>query len=167
MNQYEAILLAGALFTLYVSRELPRAWTWIAIGAASCVASSMYWSLGFRDHTAFTFFADVFVCLALYAGARERWELILFFLYKMSAFISVVYFASTRILGLHVPSWLYASGLELINAAALITIGATAIMDRNRADGPAHARYRYSDFRKAGFSLREARDSDPWHKVHK
>lgn len=167
MNQYEAVLLIAALVTLYVSRELPRAWTWIAIGAASCVASSFYWSLGFRDHTAFTFFADVFVCLALYSGAREKWELILFFLYKMSAFISVVYFASTRILGLHVPSWLYASGLELINAAALITIGATALMDRNRADGPAHARYRYSDLRKASHPLRASRSKDPWHKVSK
>lgn len=165
MNQYEAALLIAALTTLYVSRELPRAWTWIAIGAASCVTSSIYWSLGFRDHTAFTFFADVFVCLALYSGAREKWELILFFLYKVSAFTSVVYFASTRILGLHVPSWLYASGLEIINACALLTIGATALMDRNRADGPAHARYRYSDFRKAYYALRDARPSDPWHRI--
>lgn len=167
MNQYEAALLIAALATLYISRELPRAWTWIGVGAASCVASSVYWSLGFRDHTAFTFFADVFVCLALYSGAREKWELILFFLYKMSVFLSVVYFASTRILSLHVPSWLYASGLELINACALLTIGATALMDRNRADGPAHARYRYSDFRKASRALREARAKDPWHRVHK
>lgn len=167
MNQYEVALLIMALVTLYVSRELPRAWTWVAIGAASCVASSFYWSLGFRDHTAFTFFADVFVCLALYSGARENWEIILYVLYKVSSFISVVYFASTRILGLHVPSELYASGLELINAAALLTIGATALMDRNRADGPAHARGWHPYLRKVGYALRKARVSDPWHRVHK
>lgn len=167
MNDFEIILAIGALITAYIARGLPRAWLWISVGAASCAASSIYWNMGLPWHPAFTFFADAAVCLAIFAGARERWELNLYVLYKISVGVSVVYFFSTHTLHINVPSWFYASMLELINASALVTIGRTAFMDRIKADGDYYGRHWLFNPRGSHNSLRQARSSDPWHRVHK
>lgn len=165
MNEFEIILAIGALITAYIARDLPRAWLWISVAAASCAASSIYWNIGLPWHPAFTLFADAFVCIAIFAGARERWELNLYVLFKMSVAVSASYFFVTHILKIPVPPWLYATLLETVNALALWTIGKTAHMDRIKANGNYYGRHWIFNTRGAHNPLRQARSSDPWHKV--
>jgi hypothetical protein len=166
MNEFEIILAIGALVTAYIARGLPRAWLWIAAGAASCAASSIYWNMGLPWHPAFTMFADAAVCLAIFAGAREKWELKLYVLFKASVAISVTYFFVTHILKITVsPTWLYPALLETVNALALWTIGKTAHMDRIRADGDYYGHHWLFNTRGSHNPLRKARSSPPWHKV--
>lgn len=167
MNPYELTLLIMAVLVMAVSSKLPRAWLWIGAGIASATASAMYWNVGGPYHPVFTFFCDSIVCLLIYAGARERWELKIYFLFKTSVFVSVVYFASTHLLKLQVPPVLYASLLELVNALALLTIGGTAIVDRIRANGDYYGHRWFADLRRTGSSLRAARQTHPWHRVEK
>ena len=159
MNEFETVLLIGALVTAIVARHLPRAWLWIASGSLSFVASSAYWKFGLPHHGAFTLVCDSLVCLSIYFAGREQWETRLYNVFQFSVLISILRMAGFLDYGV-----VYAGMLELCNLAALALITGTAILD-----GVANGNRSFGDWgrniHRASDSLRKARAQDPFHKV--
>jgi len=159
INDFQLALLIGALITAIISFHLPRAWRWIAAGFVSFAASTAYYRYGLPYSPAFTLVCDASVCLAVYAWARERWEERIYNIFQLSVLISLLYMSNVI-----ADHWLYIVSLELLNWAALLTIGGTAIWDRIKGNaGNPHDR-RWADLHRSHIALRASRRSHPWHK---
>lgn len=159
MNEFQLALVIGALITALISFRLPRAWRWIAAGAASFVASTAYYRYGLPYYPAFTLVCDASVCLAVYAFAKERWEERIYNIFQLSVLISLLYMSNVI-----ADHWLYIVCLELLNWVALLTIGGTAIWDRVKGNAGNPYGRRWADLHSSDIALRAARRSDPWHK---
>lgn len=159
MSEYQTALVIGALITAIIAFRLPRAWRWIAAGAASFVASTAYYRYGLPYYPAFTLVFDASVCLAVYAFAKERWEERIYNIFQLSVLISLLYMSNVI-----ADHWLYIVCLELLNWVALLTIGGTAILDRVKGNAGNPYGRRWADIHSSDIALRAARRSDPWHK---
>lgn len=159
MNEFQAALLIGALITAIIAFRLPRAWRWIAAGAASFVASTAYYRYGLPYYPAFTLVCDAAVCLSVYAWARERWEEKIYHIFQLSVLISLLYMSNVI-----ADHWLYVVSLELLNWAALLTIGGTALLDRIKGNAGSPYDRRWSNIHSSDLALRASRRSHPWHK---
>lgn len=163
MSEFQVALLIGLLITGAISSKLPRAWLWLACGAASFVLSTAYARYGLPHAPAFTLAADSAVCLAVYFFGVERWEISgIYRIFQASVLISIF-----RLSNIIADQWTYVVALEILNWAALLLIGATSILDRARADE------RHSDWNwdphlhRSNIALRKARPQDPFHKVRR
>lgn len=124
-NPWAYALYIGALVALLLTWKTPRAWLWICVGAASFVASSLWWDYGDHHlHPMVTFFCDALVCLAFHLWTREKWELGLFIIYITSAFVSLL-----KIGGFIPDGLVYAVILELCNWVALMALGGVGLTD--------------------------------------
>lgn len=159
MSEYQTALVIGALITALIAFRLPRAWRWIAAGAVSFVASTAYYRYGLLYYPAFTLVCDAAVCLSVYAFARERWEERIYNIFQLSVLISLLYMSNVI-----ADHWLYIVSLELLNWAALLTIGGTAIWDRIKGNASSPYGRRWANLHRSNISLRQARSSNPWHK---
>lgn len=136
-------LIAIALVAMAFSYRIPRAWRWIGIGGLSFFASTLFLDYGDRPdlHPFFTFGCDALVCLALYRGYREEWEIGVFIAFLCSCFASLL-----RIGGFVPIPWVYASLLELCNLGALLWIIGIGVIDivgrRNENSSVSHWRRR-------------------------
>ena len=158
MNEFQMALVIGALIAALIAFRLPRAWRWIAAGAASFVASTAYYRYGLPYYPAFTLVCDASVCLAVYAFAKERWEERIYNIFQLSVLISLLYMSNVI-----ADHWLYVVSLELLNWAALLTIGGTAILDRIKGNVGNPHDHRWADIRSPNIALRQARTTHPWH----
>ena len=125
MNEWQIALLIGAGFTSLVSCNVPRAWIWILVMAASFVFSTAYSRLGLPYYPFATMMADAGVCMAIFFIGKARWEFWLFNVFRLSVLISLVYILSNTI-GFK-SHYVYVTALEAVNWIALLLIGGTAI----------------------------------------
>lgn len=170
MNEFQFVLLVGAIITALLSRRLPRSHLWIAAGASSFVVSTAWWRYDMPYPPAFTLGLDAAVCLLIYFFGRERWEERIYQIFQLSVLVSLVYLAGPIEIGtftIHMSHWLYVVMLEICNWLALAVIGGTAILDgiKEHESGAGYARGHR--VRHARASWREVRSSPPFHKVSK
>lgn len=157
------LLILVAVFVWNIAGDLPRARVWILAGAVSFFASTAYIDLGLPFHPVVTLFFDAAVCLAIYFGGRETWEVRTYQIFQLSVLFSI--FKMSKIID---SATLYASLLELCNLSALLLIGGTALLEKARAnEGDGILGYRNRSLSRARFSLRKARSSQPFHRVRK
>lgn len=139
-NPWAFALIVGALVCLFLTRNTPRCWMFLGAGAASFVASSLFWDFASSHmkvlHPVFTFLCDAMVCAFVSAAARQKWEIGFLLIYMTSAFISLL-----KIPGFVPEGLMYAAMLELCNWAALFLIGGVGLTDMlNKHDLPVFRR---------------------------
>jgi len=163
MNEFQLALLIGLLITGLISSRLPRAWLWLACGAASFVVSTAYARYGLPHAPAFTLACDSAVCLAVYFFGVEKWEISgIYRIFQLSVLISLF-----RLSNIIVDQWVYIVALEILNWVALLLIGATSILDRARAN-EGHSDWDWHPhLHRSDLALRRSRQTQPFHKVRK
>jgi len=124
-SPYTWALIALALVAMALSWNVPRAWMWIGAGGASFFASTLFYDYGGNHHMhpILTLSCDSLVCAALYYGAREKWELLVFgafWLSVLSSLLMIGKFIDNQIV--------YASLLEVFNLCAILAISGTGIV---------------------------------------
>lgn len=147
MNVWAFSLAIGALVTMGMTWTLPRAWIWIGIGAASFVASSLYWDaseyFGVADpklHPVFTLTCDALVCLLVAKYATELWELGFGVFFWFSVLTSLL-----MMTGIFPTTLIYAQLLEACNWMALLFLSGTGIINMigRHEDALLHGWHRY------------------------
>lgn len=123
MSLFELALLAGLIVVAIVSWGSVRAWAWLGIGASNYIITSLYYAYRLPAHPFFTLLIDAFVCFALIVKWEYRWEAVLCWVFGVSVAIDLA-----RLFSL-IDSHAYATGLELANWAALLTIGGPRILE--------------------------------------
>jgi len=162
MNEFQLALLIGLVITGLISSKLPRAWLWLACGLASFVISTAYARYGLPYTPAFTLTCDAAFCLAVYFFGKERWEENLYRVFQLSVLISLLHMSHFI-----VDHWLFVVSLELLNWAALLLVGVTAILDRARGHGGFTHRNWSPHLHRSDLALRRSRQTEPFHKVAK
>lgn len=170
MNEFQLLLLIGAVVVASLTVRLPRAHYWLLAGGASFVFSTAWARYALPYPPAFTLSCDAAVCLLIYFFGRERWEEHVYKIFQLSVLISLVYLAGPIEIGsimITMNHWFYIVLLELCNWAALAVIGGTAIMDRIGAneDGAGHRRGMH--IHRPYAAWRSSRTTQPFHKVWK
>jgi hypothetical protein len=119
-------LIALALIAGAFSYGVPRAWRWIGLGGVSFFVTTAFLDYGDRPdlHPFLTLACDALVCLFIFRGFREEWEIGVFIAFLCSCFASLL-----RIGGFVPAPWVYASLLELCNAGALLWITGIGLID--------------------------------------
>lgn len=115
-----------AVIAAALSYKVPRAWVWIACMTTSFLVSTLYLDYGSDPllHPWLTFACDSLVFLAVLRWHRESWEIGV-----LIAFFASVMASLLRIWGIVQIPWVYASMLELANAAALLCIAGTGMVE--------------------------------------
>jgi hypothetical protein len=162
MNEFQIALLIGLCIIGLISSKLPRAWLWLACGTTSFVISTAYARFGLPHPPAFTLVCDASVCLSVYFFGKERWEENLWRVFQLSVLISLLYMSNFI-----ADHWLYIVALEILNWAALVLIGGTAILDRARANGRSFNHHWLPHLHRSYVALRRVRQTQPFHKVRK
>jgi hypothetical protein len=157
MSFFEALLFAGLVVVTLLSWRCPRALAWLAAGTANYVITSAYFAYGLPAHPFFTLLIDALVCFALIVKWEYRWEAALCWIFGVSVSIDLAR------LSLLIDGHAYATGLELVNWAALLTIGGPRLIELADA-WLDHAGYRNRYFHSA-HRLFSAPRSPPsqWH----
>lgn len=166
---WSALLGIGALITMVISWPVKRASYWVALIAVGYFAPTIWWfSLGGSHLFIFNILVDASICLIIDRYARERWEVMLFRVYKLSAATSALFFGiyigAKYALG---PSTLggiffevYAILLEAFNWTALAIIARTGWIEWNgRLSLAFHRRPHHQAARAA---IRSPRSSHSW-----
>ena len=119
MSAYEVALIYAAMATVLISLRNSRGVAWVFLITADLIASTAYWKAGYPYGEVFTAACDATICLGIYFAGKFRWEMWLYRLYLASFGWSLVYLATRAF----VDQDTYASGLEVINWVAFLSIG--------------------------------------------
>jgi hypothetical protein len=124
-SPYTWTLITLALVAMALSWNVPRAWWWIGAGGASFFVSTLYYDYGGNHHLhpILTLSCDSLVCIALFFGAKEKWELLVFGSFWLSVLSSLL-----MIGGFIASQIMYASLLEVFNLCAILAISGTGIV---------------------------------------
>lgn len=125
LEWYHWTLITMAAIAAISAWHLPRATLWIGLGAFSYVTSAWWHNAGFPYGAAYGMATNLAICFTIYALAQQRWELRTWNMIHAMILIDILYLA-----GVIKTHLLFAVSLEVINAAALLLITATGIMDR-------------------------------------
>lgn len=123
MSVFELALLAGLLVVAILTRHDVRAWVWLGIIAANYIVTSAYYAYELPAHPFFTLLMDALVCFAIIVKWEHRWEAALCWVFGVSVAIDLAR------LFVWIDSHAYATGLELVNWAALLTIGGPRLIE--------------------------------------
>jgi hypothetical protein len=123
MSFFESLLLVGLIVVTLLSWRQPRALVWLAAGTANYIITSAYYSYGLPAHPFFTLLIDALMCFALIDKWEYRWEAGLCWVFGVSVAIDLA-----RLFTL-IDGHAYATGLELVNWAALLTIGGPRLIE--------------------------------------
>lgn len=123
MSRFEFALLCGLVIVVLLSWGRAREMVWLTAGAVDYIATSIYYAYGLPSHAFFTLLMDALVCFALIVKWEHRWEAVLCWIFGISAAIDL------GRLFLLIDSHAYATGLELANWAALLTIGGPRLIE--------------------------------------
>lgn len=134
MHWYHTALLIGALIAAGLAWHVPRAVTWVALGALSFIASGWWHDAGFSHGAAFGAFTNLLMCLALYAWAEQRWELRVWNVFHLMILIDILFLA-----GFIKNHYTFAVSIEVANWLAIFVIGAAGITDRARRGNSSRA----------------------------
>jgi len=162
MNEFQLALVIGAAITALISSRLPRAWLWIALGAASFALSTAYARFGLPHAPAFVLSCDAAICLFIYFCGKEVWEERIYNIYQLSVLISLLHMSN--FIGEH---WLWVVILEGLNWSALLLISGTAILDRIKANGGSSYIHWLPHLHRSDLALRRSRSSQPFTRVRK
>jgi|ERR1700749_2953508 len=125
MSVFEILLLlaATAVLLLSVVAGNVRGVLWIIAVMLDAVLSDAYGKTGLPYPEVIMAALDFTVCIAIWLGAANKWELWLFSLMQFSMLVSILDLAA----GIVVPDWIdretYLLVLEIINYAVLFLIG--------------------------------------------
>ncbi|QAZ46747.1 hypothetical protein [Mesorhizobium sp. Pch-S] len=125
LEWYHWTLITMAVLAAACAWHLPRAVFWIALGALSYVTSAWWHNAGLPYGAAYGMATNLAICLAIYSLAQQRWELRTWNMFHAMILLDILYLA-----GIIKTQLLFAVSLEVVNAAALLLIAATGIMDR-------------------------------------
>lgn len=128
MTEVDVSLLVGALIVGLISFRNPRGILWIVVAGISYINASIAWRLHLPYAEAITGFGDAGVCLAIYFGGRERWELLIWRLFQTSVAISFLYLAGNIGIFPRIPHDTYSILMELINWLTLLLIAGISAM---------------------------------------
>lgn len=161
MTEYEFWLAAGCVLTAIWARALPRALLWLAVIAASFAVSSVYWRTSLPYPVVFAGVCDAITWLAIYAGAKRKWEMRLGNIVQAMLLINIVY-GALPVYGVQVSAFAYGVLLDVCNWAALFLIGGTASMQMAGAYGTAFDRRSAGFLHRLGAALHAERKEPPW-----
>lgn len=113
--------------------KVPRAALWLALGALSYVISAWWHVHGLPYAVGVGAATNIGIVVVMFFRAKERWEMMVWQCITMMLLLDVL-----RVSGL-VTQLQFAMSLEAVNAAAMVLIGTTGIMDRIKA-GDIHPR---------------------------
>ncbi len=164
MNIWNLSLLIGAVLAAGLSYRNPRALIWILGAALDYTVSVVYWRTGLPYAEAVAGMCDATLCLCLYFGARERWELVIYRLFQVSLAVNIFFLAGNLGIIPMVSQDTYASILELLNWLALLLIGGVGVAQWVGAPSVA-ARRSTGRLGRAVRSLRSPRKTRPFHQV--
>ena len=134
MTEVDIGFLLGASLVALLSLRNPRGVLWVAVAALSYVVSALAWRLNWPYAAFTTGLCDAAVCLAVYFGGKQRWELWVWRIYQVSVAASLIYLASSLRIFSNIPHDVYSVVLEVCNWAVLLVIGGTAILQLIGAD---------------------------------
>jgi len=124
MPWYHLALIAGYAGAGLIAWNVPRGTLWAASSILIMQASYMWWEAGL-PHGAFVGGAlNIAMCLALYALARQRWEMTLWRCYHLMIVLDILFLLGAA------THFQFAIGLEIANMMAIAVIGATGLMER-------------------------------------
>lgn len=133
MTIYQMALLIGAIITVAIAHQVPRAMWWVLALALSFVLSTMWQEFGLPHREAFGTVTDLAIVAVMYVYAMQRWEL-----WVMNCVILMILFNwiyALRYAGLDVlPHYWLITGLEVANWMAIIIISATGLLERQTDD---------------------------------
>lgn len=90
---WAALLGFGAIVALLISWPIKRARFWVALIMAGYFIPR-YWDIAGLGHIyMLNLLVDAFICLVIDRYAREKWEVLMFKVYKLSAATSALFFA--------------------------------------------------------------------------
>ncbi|MDO6967005.1 hypothetical protein [Rhizobium alvei] len=160
MSVWQFYLAIGALVALALSYRIPRAFLWVCAMALSFIASVAWQRSELPYYPAAVLAFDAMVCLLIDAFAKERWEAMLFNVYRISVGISIL-----RLFSIIDNTTLYVVTLELCNWAALAVVIGTSLLRRGPVYGNSLWDRWNSYIRRAYTYLRAPRSADHWFKV--
>jgi hypothetical protein len=158
---WAGVIAALAVWSFWVSRRVPRARIWVGLVSLGYFAPLAYYELGGPLQFMPNILMDTCTCLVIDRLARERWELWLFNIYRLSVFVSVVAWGTHICMGA-TPQLAYAISLEAINWAALLLIGGTGILEASYRGWGIAIRGRPRPLFRAWARLRSSRSTHSW-----
>jgi len=130
MSVWNLIILAGVAAATLVSIGHIRYLAWIGAIFAAYVISVAYWDLGGPYAEFFACICDLTLVAMIAAKARYFWELWIGVMFLASAFVNMTYLANNLLDARLISHDVYSSILEIINIAAVMTIGGIASFDK-------------------------------------
>jgi len=161
MTEVDISLLIGALIVGALSYRNPRGLLWIVVAGLSYINASIAWRLGLPYAEAITGFGDAGVCLAVYFGGRERWEMWIWRLFQTSVAISLFYLAGNLGIFYAWPHDAYSILMEAVNWLLLLLIGSTAALQWIGAFN-VRARQPWGRVRRFALALQSERTDPPF-----
>lgn len=168
---WSVLLGFGALIALSISWPVKRASYWVALVSAGYSIPTLWWYLSGIHLYMLNIVVDATICIVIDRYAKERWELLLFKLYKVSVASSVGFFA----IDLTLQAMAYISGspstdrgtlypiyamlLEGYNWVALAIIARTGLAEWHGRIAPI---FRRPDIAAARQTLRAPRAKNSW-----
>ena len=134
MSGFQLALAIGACFALASASHLPRAHWWILGLAFNFMAATAWSRLGLPHFDVVNLALDAGLCLLIYLTATERWEVYLFRVMWVSAFMSFAFMSGAIGVSAHIfgmaHEYAYVATLEACNWAAISIIAGTGVFDR-------------------------------------
>lgn len=128
VSPFQVIMLCLMLGAAWVSRRHWRGIIWLSVQAAVFLASSAWWNLGGGQPELVAGLFDALVCVLIYRFGRSLWECWVWAAFLAMLGTNFVYLGH-NIAGLEIiPHDAYATLLEVLNFAALTTIGVVSGM---------------------------------------
>jgi hypothetical protein len=166
---WTVLLGIGALLTLFLAWPVGRARYWVALISAGYFIPTLWWvSLGGAHLFILNILVDASICLVIDRYAKEKWEVSLFRVYKLSAATSACFFGLYIVVKLaNGPSTIggiffetYAILLEAFSWTALAIIARTGWIEWNGRLSSVFHRRPHSQTARA--AIRAPRTSHSW-----
>lgn len=125
LEWYHWTLIGLAIVAGLLACNVPRALFWLFLGAFSYITSAWWHNAGIPFGTLYGAGTNLFICWLLYRMAETRWEMGVF-----NCFIFMLLIDLLFVTDIIKSRETFAICLEVANAAAMLLIGATGILDR-------------------------------------
>lgn len=127
----------------------------------ACFVASVAWQRAeLPYHAAAVLAFDAALCLSIDALAKEKWEAMLFNVYRLSVLLSV-----SRLFGFIDNTTLYVIGMELCNWVAIALVIGTATVRMEPVHGDVLRNSWARNIHRLNVYLRSPRKADHWSKV--
>lgn len=124
MEWYHWTLLTMAVAAGVVSYQVPRAVLWLALGAASFIASAIWHRYGFPYATLFGATTNIAILAMLSRFAKDQWELGFTLCFVLMLMVDLLF-----VTGAIVSQYQFAVALEVINLLAIMIVMGTGLSD--------------------------------------